>query len=148
MDERACNRDTLHLPAGKLVRIAIAETVEFHPGKPFPCRLARIWLPGEEQRQLDILEYRKRVQQLKRLKNEANSLATQSRQAAVLQRQRRNSVQKHVARRRKIHCACQIEQRGFPTAAASYQSHKFASLNTEGNTVECMHALAVRQIIL
>src|SRR5213083_2028158 len=136
MDERACNRHTLHLPAGKLVGIAIAESFKFHPGKPLPCRLARIWLPGEEQRQLHVLEYRQRVQQLKRLKNEADPLATQLRQAAIFQRRRRNSVQKHLARSRKIHCTCQIEQRGLSAAAASYKRHKFATLNIQGNIAE------------
>ena len=42
MDERACNGDTLHLATGELVGMTIAEALEFHPGKPFPGRFARV----------------------------------------------------------------------------------------------------------
>src|SRR5947208_1236136 len=143
----ARNSNALHLPARKLVGIAMTEAFEFHPSKPFSCRFARTGLPCKEQRQLDVFKYRQRVQQLKRLKNEANSLAAQLRQAAVFQRRRRNSVQKHVAGSGKIHRACQIKQRGFSATAASHHRHKFASLNVQGNTAERMHALAVRQIV-
>ena len=31
MDQRPRDRHALHLPTGKLVRIAVAQTVEFHP---------------------------------------------------------------------------------------------------------------------
>ena len=120
MNERARNRNTLHLAAGKLVGIAITEAFEFHPSKPFPCRFARTGLPCKEQRQLDVFKYRQRVQQLERLKNEANFLATQLGQPAIFQRRRGNSVQKHVTPRGKIHRTCQIEQRGFSAAAATY----------------------------
>src|SRR5882762_4952320 len=98
MDERACNGDTLHLAAGKLVRIAIAEAVELHPGKPLTGRFARVEFSGEEQRQFDVLKNRQRMQQLKRLKNKPNLLAPQLGQTAVFQGGRRNSVQKHLAR--------------------------------------------------
>ena len=147
MDERTCDGDTLHLSAGKLVRIAIAEAVEFHPGKPLPSRLARALFPGEEQRQFDVFENRQRMQQLKRLKNKPNLLAPQQGQAAVIQGGRRNSIQKHLARSRKIHGAGQIEQRRFSAAAAPHQRHKLAPLNVQGKTTERMHWLAIRQIV-
>src|SRR5712664_3942641 len=105
MNERARNGDTLHLAAGKLVRIAIAEALEFHPGKPLTGWLSWVVFPGEEQRQFDVFENRQRVQQLKRLKNKTNALAPHLGQAAVFQGRRRYSVQKHLARRRKIHGA-------------------------------------------
>jgi len=63
MDERACNGDTLHLSAGKLVRIAIAEAVEFHPGKPSRAAPAGC-VSRRGARQFDVFEDRQRVQQL------------------------------------------------------------------------------------
>src|SRR5216683_5034157 len=120
MDERARNGDALHLAAGELVRKAIAETFEFDPGQPLPGGFARVTLSGEEQRQFDVFENSQSVQQLKRLKNEADALAPQLSEAAVIQGGGRNSIQKNLARRRKIHGPGKIEQRGFSAAAASY----------------------------
>ena len=147
MDERACNGDTLHLATGELVGMTIAEALEFHPGKPFPGRFARVVFSGEEQWQFDVFKNRQRVQQLKRLKNEANSLAPQLGQAVVFQGRRRDSVQKHLTRRRKIHGSGKIEQRGLSAAAAPYQRHKLAALYVQRKTFERMHWLAIRQII-
>src|SRR5258708_6327539 len=147
MDERACNGNALHLPAGKLVRIALAEALEFHPGKPLPGRFARVEFPGEEQRQFDVFKNRQRVQQLKRLKNEANPVAPQLGQATISQGRRRNSIQKYLARRRKIHGTGQIEQRRFSAAAPPHQSYKLAALNVQGKTAERMHGLPIRQIV-
>ena len=88
MDERACHGDTLHLATGELVGMTIAEALEFHPGKPFPGRFARVVFPGEEQWQFDVFKNRQRVQQLKRLKNEANPFAPQLGQAVVFEGRR------------------------------------------------------------
>ncbi len=85
MDERARNGDTLHLAAGELMRISVTEALKFHPGKPLPGRFAWVVFPGEKQRELDVFEDRQCVQQLKRLKNEADPLAPQLGQAAVFQ---------------------------------------------------------------
>jgi hypothetical protein len=68
-------------------------------------------------------------------------------QAAVFQGGRRNSFQKHLAGRRKIHGSGKIEQRGFSAAAAPHQGHKLSALNVQGKTTERMHWLAIRQII-
>src|SRR5438445_6998424 len=103
MDERACNGDSLHLAAGELVRKAIAEAFEFDPGQPISGGFAWVVLSGEEQRQFDVFENRQRVKQLKRLKNETDALAPQLSEATVIQGRGRDSIQKDLARRRKIH---------------------------------------------
>src|SRR5260370_41774829 len=103
MDERGRNGDALHLAAGELVRKAIAEAFEFDPGQPPPGGFAWVVLSGEEQRQFDIFENSQSVQQLKRLKNEADALAPQLSEGTVTQGGGRNSIQQDLARRRKIH---------------------------------------------
>src|SRR5438132_10404269 len=100
MDERARDGDTLHLTSGELMRKAIAETFEFDPFKAFVGGFASSCFSREEQWQFDVFENRQCVKQLKRLKNEADALAPQLSEAAVIQRRGRNSVQKDLARRR------------------------------------------------
>src|SRR5712691_6409945 len=77
MDERPRNGDTLHLAARELVSITLAEAVEPDPRETLPGRLAWIRFSREQQRQFHVFENRQRVQQLKRLKDEANLLAPQ-----------------------------------------------------------------------
>ena len=129
MDKRPRNGHTLHLPAGKLVRIAVAESFQLHPAKPFAGHFACAVFPREEQRQLNVFENRQRVQQLKRLKNEANLLAPKLRKTAVFQRRGRNSVQQYAAGCWKIHGPGKIEKCRFSAATAPHQRHKLAALN-------------------
>src|SRR5712692_3344609 len=144
MDERARNGHTLHLAAGELVRKAIAEAFEFDPGQPIPGDFAWVVLSGEEQRQFDVFENGQGVKQLKRLKNEADALAPQLSEATVIQGRGRNSIQKDLAGRRKIHSPGKIEQCGFSAAAAPYQCHKLAVLHVQRKTAERMHWLVIR----
>ena len=147
MDKRTRDGHALHLTARKLVRIAIAEAFKLHPRQPFPDRFPRVAFPGEEQWQFYVFEHCQRVQQLKRLKNEANLLAPKLRQTAVFQRRGRNSVHHHLTGRRKIHGSGKIEQCRLSAATAPHQRHKFAALNVQRKTTECMHWLAIRQIV-
>ena len=91
MDQRTRNGHALHLPSGKLVRITIAEALQLHPLEALPCSLARACFSRKEQRQFHVLKDCKGVEQLKRLKDEADFFAPQSRQRGIVQGRRRNS---------------------------------------------------------
>ncbi len=84
MDQCTCNGHALHLAAGKLVRKAIAQAVEFDPREAFAGGFASIRFSSEEQRQFDVLKNCQCVKKLKRLKNETDLLPPQLRQTAVV----------------------------------------------------------------
>ena len=67
LNERAGDAHALHLSAGELVRIAIAQSIEFNPGEFVAGSSTCIRLSGEQQWQLDIFKNGERVQQLERL---------------------------------------------------------------------------------
>src|SRR5580658_10634443 len=56
LDQRTGDAYALHLSAGELVRIAIAESVEFDPGEALAGGGASMGLPREKQRQFDIFK--------------------------------------------------------------------------------------------
>src|SRR5580704_8647497 len=75
LDERSGDAHALHLAAGELVRVAIAQPIELDPRQFIAGSGACIWFPGEPQRQLDIFKNGKRVEQLERLENESDFFA-------------------------------------------------------------------------
>src|SRR5712672_2058786 len=56
MDERTRYGHALHLAAGKLMRIALAKPLEFHPGQPLPRTFAWVGFSSEEQWKFHIFE--------------------------------------------------------------------------------------------
>ena len=56
--------------------------------------------------------------------------------------------QKYFTRRREIHGACKVEQRGLTAAAAPNQGHKFTGFHAERKTMESTNGLAVGQVVL
>ncbi len=148
MDQRARDSHPLHLSARELMRVAVTETLQLDPCEPFACGRARIGFARKQQRQLYVLENGQRIQQLKRLKDEADLCASKLRQFGVLQGRSWHAVEQHLAGSRKVHRARQIQQRRFTATASSHQRHKFAARYFQRKPIERPHALAVRQIVL
>ncbi len=76
------------------------------------------------------------MQKLERLENESDFFATQQGQAGVFQSGRIDAVKQDATGRREIHCAGEIEQRGFAAAAAPDKRDKFAAIYVERNIAE------------
>ena len=77
VDQRAGDGDALHLAAGELEGHARGEGLHFDSrrrasGEAAGCRA------GKQQRQLDILDHGERVDELERLKDEADFLAPET----------------------------------------------------------------------
>jgi len=75
MDQCAGNRNPLHLAPGKLVRKAIAKTIEFYPREALACRFACARFSRQKEGQFHVFENREGVKQLKGLKNETDFFA-------------------------------------------------------------------------
>src|SRR5437879_2099114 len=75
MDQCAGNCHPLHLAPGKLVRKAIAKTIEFYPREALAYRFACGRFSRQKEGQFHVFENREGVKQLKGLKNETDFFA-------------------------------------------------------------------------
>ena len=78
------DRNPLHLAARELVRVALGVAAHFDQLEPLEGRSAAVRLPGQLERQLDVLGDRQRRQKLKELKDEADLLPADARQRRVV----------------------------------------------------------------
>ena len=67
------------------MRKTVAKTIELDPRQTFPCGFARVRLTRKKKRQFHVFNRGQSMEQLERLKNEANFFAAQLRQASVIQ---------------------------------------------------------------
>src|SRR5580704_7460934 len=110
MDQRAGNRNPLHLAAGKLVRKAIAKTIELDPREALACRFASARFSRQKEGQFHVFENREGVKQLKGLKDEADFFASQQCEVRIVQRGSGNAIQQDLAGGGEIHRTGKMEQ--------------------------------------
>ena len=111
MHQRSCDSYALHLASGKLVRKAIAKTIELDPREPLACRFASARFSRQKEGQFHVFENREGVKQLKGLKDEADFLSPQQCEACIVQRGSGNAIQQDLAGGGEIHRAGKMEQR-------------------------------------
>src|SRR6266478_1341573 len=148
MDQRASYGHALHLPAGKLMRVAISEVVEMNPVQPFLSLGTCVRLAREKQGQLNVFEDRQRVQKLERLENEPDLVAPKACEPRVIQRGCYHAIEKHASGSGEIHRAGKIQQRRFSATAAPHESYKLTGRHIQCDTVKSAYALAIGQIVL
>ena len=147
MYQSTSDGDALHLSTRKLVRIAVAEAVEFDPAQPFVGGGTRIGDAREQERQFDIFIDGEGVKQLEGLKDEADFVAAQNCQSRIVKAGSTDAIDEDGAARGKIHGSGKIEEGGFAAAAASDECEKFTGRHVEGNVIEGANGLAVGGVV-
>jgi hypothetical protein len=147
MYQSTSDRDALHLSSRKLMRIAVAEAVEFDPAQTLVGGGARIGDPGEQEGQFDIFVDREGVKELEGLKDEADFVAAENCQSSIVEAGCGRAIDEDGATIGKIHGAGKIEQGGFAAAAASDECEKFTGRDVEGNVIEGANGLAVGGVV-
>ena len=115
----------------------------------FSRHRSRLGLPGQHQRQLDVLNHGKRRQQLKDSEKRTRLFrAAAASSAASRKRRSVHAVQPYRARRREIHRAGQIQQRRFSASAAPHQRDELACAKFEVHIVKRGNGTALRYVVL
>jgi hypothetical protein len=146
--ESARHRGTLHFPSRQLAGQSpppVAETYGFenlaHPA------LAVI-APAQQQRQPDVLLYRKGGQQMKKLKDEADPGPPDLRQILLVLQMERQILQPYLAGARPIHASDEMQQRTFAAAAGAHQRHELSVLDVRRYVPQGVYGIAPGCIVL
>ena len=86
---------------------------------------------------------RQRRQQVEELEDEADALAPQPRQRVVVRRSSVTPVEMH-GRRRTVHRAAQVQQRGLAAARRPDDRHELAGVDLEADVVDGRHRVGAR----
>jgi hypothetical protein len=127
MDKCSGNGDALHLTAGELVWHPVREFVNLHLLEGCYGGFTDARLSCEQQGELDILCYGERGKKLERLENEADVLATDTRQAGIVERSGGGILDPDLAGGREIHCSREVQQRRFAAAATTDEGNELAA---------------------
>ena len=111
--KRPGDGDALFLAAGQLRRIVAPALAEPDLPDQGPGRLPGVLLPGEFERQHDVLERVQRRHQVKRLEHESNVLGSQHGPSVLIQRRQVDAVQADLPGTREVEARKQRQQRGF-----------------------------------
>ena len=131
MHQSASDGNALHLAAGELVRITIAEAIELDPAQTFAGGGAGMGNASEQKRQLDIFVDSEGVEELEGLKNETNFITAQDCEGSVVEAGSWHAINEDGAAGGKIHGAGEIEERGFAASAASNEGEELAGGDVE-----------------
>src|SRR6266849_494871 len=127
---------------------AVAEPVELHPGQTLAGSGASVGLAGKKKGQFDVFESGQGVQQLERLKNEADFFPAKLGERGVFESGCGNSVEQDMPRSGEVHRAGQVQEGRLTATAATDQRDKFTAGDFERETIERTHALAVGEVVL
>ena len=108
VDESAGNGDALHLPAGELMRHAVAVVVELDPVQRFECAPTGIGSACEEEGKLYVFSNAEGGQELEVLKDEADFVAAESSEPGIVESCGEITVDGDGAGAGEIHCAREI----------------------------------------
>jgi len=148
MDQRAGNRDPLHLPAGKLMRQPPRVRFHFHPSQAFQRIVPAGRLPGQHQRKLNVLDSAQCREQIEELEDEADFPPADLREAAVIESGSVCIVEENTPRRRKVHGARKVQQGRFSAAAAPHERDKLTLGYLERDAVEGQNTFVVSLVFL
>ena len=148
VDQRPGNGDPLHLAAGKLVWHAVRQLRKTDRRQPIERARAWMRMPCKQQGKLHVFNRAQRVQQLKRLKDEADFLTAQGRQLRVVEVIGGHAVEPYMTGGGKVQGPGKVQQGRFAAAAASDQSDILAWFNPQRHLIEGPHRFAVGLVVL
>ena len=143
-DERTSDGDALLLTAGQLGR-AMAEAVLEPDGvddvvEPVTVDLA----PGERGREHDVLLRGQRGHQVERLEDEADPVAPQLGEPAVVERRDVGVADVHRARRERVEPGDAMQQRRLAGARRSHDRREATGRELDGDAGEGVHGVVAR----
>jgi len=148
VDKGAGNCHALHLSTGKVVWHTVRKLSQADVGEPFESLGTGIGMSREQKRCLHILDCAQSIQELKRLKNEADFFASQLSQASFIQMICRNAVQADMPGGREIKGASQVQQRRLATSATAHEGNESARSNFERHAIKRTDAFAGIRVLL
>ena len=127
---------------------AITETVHFYPAQTVFRRRSNVSLTRQQQRQLNIFENGKGLQQLEGLENKSYFFSAQLSEAGIIQGRSSYPIQQDLAGSGEVHGASKIEESRFSAAASADQRDELAALNVQRDAIQRVDVFTVIRIVL
>ena len=102
----------------------------------------RVFLPGQHQRQIDVVLQREGVQQVEILKHKAQMIPAEGGHVGLLHLADVPALQQHLTGGGLIQRRQNVQQRGLAGAGFTHDGHIFALLHGKGDAAQRLHGLA------